>query len=65
MTMSIELTITIRDEEKRRLSKSFLLYEAVTMSEEDPYISECLKELLAEFKGEPDDIKIKAEMILR
>jgi len=63
--MSIELTITIKDEEKRKLTKEFLVYEPVTFTETDPTIDKCLKELLEEFKGEPDDIKIRATMILR
>lgn len=62
--MSIELTITIKDSE-RRLTRDFNIYESVTMQENDPVIAKCVKEALQEFKGEPDDIKIKALMILR
>lgn len=61
----IELTITIRDEEKRKLSKEFLVYEPITLDPNDPVIEKCLKELLDEFKGEPDDIKVKALMVLQ
>lgn len=63
--MAIELVITIKDEEDRRLSKPFLIYEPVTLVDNDPIINKCLKELLEEFKGEPDDIKVKATMVLR
>ena len=63
--MSIELTITIKDEEDRKLSKPFLIYEPVTLVEDDPIIQQCLKELLEEFKGRPDDVKLKATMVLR
>jgi hypothetical protein len=63
--MSIELTITISDEEKRKLTREFLVYEPVTLVENDPIIEKCVKEILEEFKGEPDDIKIRAVMILR
>lgn len=63
--MAIELVITIRDEEDRKLSKPFLIYEPVTLIDSDPIIMRCLKELLEEFKGEPDDIKLKATMVLR
>ena len=63
--MSIELVITIRDEEDRKLSKPFLIYEPVTLEENDPIIRRCLKELLEEFKGQADDIKLKATMVLR
>ena len=63
--MTIELTITIKDEEGRKLSKPFLVYEPVTLNEDDPVIQSFLKELLEEFNGEPDDIRLKATMILR
>lgn len=63
--MSVEISITIKDEEKRRLTREFLIYETVTMMPEDPVIMKCLEECLEEFKGEPDDIKVKATMVLR
>lgn len=63
--MTIELTVTIRDEEKRKLSKDFLVYEPFTWREDDETITRCVKELIDEFKGEPDDIKIRATMVLR
>lgn len=61
----IELVITIKDEEERRLSKKFLIYEPVTLVDSDPIICRCLKESLEEFKGEPDDVKLRATMVLR
>lgn len=64
----IELTITIRDEEKKKMSKAFLIhepYETVTLSREDKTIQKYLKELLDEFKGEVDDIRMKATMVLK
>lgn len=63
--MSIELVVTIKDEEKRRLTREFLIYETLCLSPEDPVIDKCVKEAIDEFKGVPDDIKIKATMILR
>lgn len=63
--MTTELTITIRDEEKRKLTKEFLVYEPFNWKEDDETIQRCVKELLEEFKGEPDDIKVRATMILR
>jgi hypothetical protein len=45
--MSIELTITVKDEEKRRLSREFLVYEPMAMHINDPTIDKCLKEVLA------------------
>lgn len=64
----IELTITIKDSECKKMSNTWLLeseYEPVTMNREDPIIQKHLKELLDEFKGEVDDIKIKTCMIIK
>lgn len=62
--MSIELRVTIKDEE-RKLTKDFNIYDIVTLSEHDPVIGKCVKEVIDEFKGEPEDIKIYATMVLR
>jgi len=62
--MSIELVITIKDEE-RTLKKEFLIYEPVTLSEDDPIIIQCVEEVLQEFQGEPDDIKVRALMVFK
>lgn len=63
--MVTELVVTIRDAEKRKLTKEFLLYQPFQWEENDPVINQCVKELLEEFKGEADDIKIKATMVLK
>ena len=63
--MPIELVINIKDEEDRKLSKPFLIYEEVTLIDTDPIIQRCLQELLDEFKGEASDVKIKATMVLK
>jgi hypothetical protein len=67
--MSIEITVTLKDEEGRRLTRDYLIYENVTLIAqdpmEDPAINSCVKSLLDEFKGIPDDIKVKALMVLR
>lgn len=62
--MSIELIVTIKGDE-RTLKRDFLLYEPITFIENDPIIQKCVKESLEEFKGEADDIKIRALMVLR
>lgn len=62
--MSIELTVTIKDAE-RKLTKDFNIYEMVTFIDTDPIIERCVKEVIDEFKGEPEDIKIKAIMVLK
>lgn len=66
--MSIEITVTLKDEEGRKLSRDYLIYENINLIPkspmEDPTISLCVKSLLDEFKGIPDDIKVKAIMVL-
>lgn len=59
------MVVTIRDEEKRKLTKEFLIYEPFQWDKNDPTICQCVKELLDEFKGTAEDIIIKATMILQ
>lgn len=61
--MSIELKVTIKNEEKK-LSKDFNLYDMVTLHEGDPILAQCIKEVKTEFIGEIDHIIINAKMIL-
>jgi len=61
--MSIELRVIVRDDE-RKLTKDFNIYEKVSLAEDDPVISRCIKEVVQEFQGTPDDIKIKATMVV-
>lgn len=63
--MPLELNFTLKDAEGKKLSKSFLTYEEVTFKTEDPVICGYVKELLEEFKGVVEDIKLKATMVLR
>jgi hypothetical protein len=58
------LEVIVKDEQ-RRLRRDFLIYEPFTMHENDDTISKCVKETVDEFKGEPDDIKLKASMVLK
>lgn len=60
--MSIELVVIIKDPE-RTLKKDFLIYEPVMLVDTDPVIKQCVNETLAEFKGEPEDIKIRVTMV--
>lgn len=63
--MSIELVVTIKDEEGKKLSRPFLIYEPFMMEPKDKTIQSCVKELLEEFKGEPEDIKLRVVMVLK
>ena len=60
----VELSITIKAE-GRTLKRDYLSYQPVTLREDDPEIERCVKETIDEFKGEPEDIKIRALMVLR
>jgi len=62
--MAIELKIILKDSE-RTLSKEWLIYEIVSMSPKDETIQRCLKEIRDEFKGEPEDIKVKSIMVIQ
>ena len=62
--MAVEIKITFKDED-RTLSKEWLIYEEVQMSEDNLVIQRCLKEMRDEFKGEPDTVKVKALMVIR
>ena len=62
--MSIELTITVKDE-ARTLRRDFLLYQPILMSDEDPMVAKCLQQTLEDFKSEPSDVKIKSVMVIK
>lgn len=62
--MSVELTVTIKGE-GRTLRRDFLEYDTITLEVTDPIIERRVKESLEEFKGEADDIKIRALMVLQ
>jgi hypothetical protein len=56
-----ELTITIRGED-RTYKQKFLIYEPITLSDQDPTIQKCLQEALSAAKIVPEDIKIRTVM---
>ncbi len=55
--MFSEISITIKNDEKR-LNKKFMSYEEYTVSEEDPFIKECIEQTLGEFGETPDSVKV-------
>ena len=59
----IELNITIKDSDGRKLSRDFLVYESFTIDENDPIIQSYLNEVLEEFQGEPEDVRVRAQAI--
>jgi len=62
--MAVELRITMKDSE-RKLTKDFVIYDIMTFTDTDPQIANALNEVKQEFKGEPEDIKIYATMVLK
>lgn len=66
--MKTTLKITIKDEERKKLSDSYVIDQLVdppiVMVGDDVTINKYLKILLDEFKGTPEDIVITATMVL-
>lgn len=59
--MVSELTVAIKDEEKALRTK-YLIYETYTTDENDPIIKDCIEKTLANFDGEPMDIRVNIKM---
>lgn len=63
--MVIELTITLKDEE-RNYKQKFLIYDSVTLGDEyDPILKECVDEAIQNFQGEAEDIVVRAMMVIK
>ena len=62
--MTSELTVVVKDEEKT-LRKKHLAYETYEVSEDDRFISDCVKATIKEFDGEPSDVDIIIKMSIR
>lgn len=55
--MFSEINVCVKDAEKR-LSKKFPIYDEYQVSEDNPVIKSCIEEVLKNFDGEPEDIKV-------
>lgn len=62
--MSTELTVTVKGEEITYKQK-FLLYEEIMWSEDDAVIKKCVNDALSNAKIEPEDIKVRALLVMR
>ncbi len=62
--MPCTISVRIKDDEKS-LKKDYLIYDPVSVDQDDPIIKECVEELLKEFNAEPSDIfvNIKLEIV--
>lgn len=63
MTHVAELTVVLKDDEKR-LSNKFLLYEPFLMDPSNETIQSCVAIALKSFSGEPTDVCIRVSMTL-
>lgn len=59
--MVSEITVIIKDSEKT-LSNKFLQYSDYSISSEDPIVKACIDEIVKQFQGNPETIKIRINM---
>ena len=62
--MVAELTTVLKDEEKTLRTK-YLIYDAITLSENDSIILNCVNESLKNFISEPTDISVRITMVIK
>ncbi len=60
--MLTEITVTLKADE-RRYKEKFLCYEPISLNMEDATLADCVATARAGFKGEPEEIVIKATMV--
>lgn len=63
MTHVAELTVILKDDQKR-LSNKFLLYESFKIEPSDDTIQSCIAIALKSFSGDPTDVSIRVSMTL-
>jgi len=61
--MPSELSITVKNEEKRQTTKH-LIYDVYAVHEEDPIIKEHMDNAVKEFNGTPDKVTVKIMMVV-
>lgn len=62
--MVAELTTILKDEEKTLRTK-YLIYDAITLSETDPIVLNCINQSLKNFISEPSDISVRITMVIK
>lgn len=63
--MNCELTVTIKDQERKKLIFPHNVYDTVVMDPDHPVLKQLIDDSLKEFKGEIKDIIITAKMYLK
>ncbi len=61
--MCVEITVSIRDSE-RNYKQKFLVYDPITLNAPDPQLSALIQEAVKNFNGQPDDIRIRFNMVV-
>ncbi len=56
--MVTEITVTVKNEEKRLVSK-YLIYDTFTTADCDPTLKDCIDRSIASFKDQYDSIKVR------
>lgn len=59
--MPSELSVIIKNEEKRQTTKS-LIYDDYQVKMDDPIIAQCIADAVKQFGVEPESIKVKIAM---
>jgi hypothetical protein len=60
--MQSEVTVRIKGEDSS-FKKKFLEYDLIVLDEQSPVLKELVQSALDEYKGIPEEIKIKCEVI--
>jgi hypothetical protein len=59
--MPSELSITVKNEEKRQTT-NHLIYDTYAINEEDPIVKELIDQAVTQFNASVDSIRIKISM---
>ncbi len=59
--MVAEITVTVKNEEKRLVSK-YLIYDTFTTADCDPIIKDCIDKSIVAFKDEHDSVRIRINL---
>lgn len=62
--MSAEITVTIKGSSSS-YKETFLVYEDFMWKEDDPVLNKCVVQALENAKIEPEDIKVRALLVIK
>ena len=60
--MTALLTVTVKTIEDGTYKKKFMMHQPSAFDPTDPEVKICIEQTIAEVKGTPDDVKIRASM---